>query len=434
MRRARRAATASAWDADATTERSVQLGGRPHHHGVAGTSDVLVARQPIFDRRQHVAGYELLFRGAPAGELTSVDEAERRTGTVVMNLFTDIGIERIVGNVPAWINVSREFVLSGLIDSLPPELVVLEFLEDQLIDGEVLEAIERLKHAGYRIALDDFIYSAGTDPLIDLADLVKLDILQFSEPELRDEVRRLKERSITLLAEKVENRAELDRCREEPFALFQGYFFCRPELVRGRRLDAQRTTLLKLLAALHQDDVQIATLERMIGRDVGLSYRLLRYLNSAYFGLGDVRSIGQALALLGIENVKSWAILSAYGVIDDKPAELAVTALVRARFCELAAAQVPAANSREMFTLGLFSVIDALLDMPIDEVLDAVPLPTDMRAALITHEGTAGTLLESVAAIEVGDFDRARIHLRNPGKIYIASLEWAADTSGALAA
>ena len=168
-----------------------------------------------------------------------------------------------------------------------------------------------------------------------------------------------KERSITLLAEKVENRAELDRCREEPFALFQGYFFCRPELVRGRRLDAQRTTLLKLLAALHQDDVQIATLERMIGRDVGLSYRLLRYLNSAYFGLGDVRSIGQALALLGIENVKSWAILSAYGVIDDKPAELAVTALVRARFCELAAAQVPAANSREMFTLGLFSVIDA---------------------------------------------------------------------------
>ena len=102
MRRARRAATASAWDADATTERSVQLGGRPHHHGVAGTSDVLVARQPIFDRRQHVAGYELLFRGAPAGELTSVDEAERRTGTVVMNLFTDIGIERIVGNVPAW--------------------------------------------------------------------------------------------------------------------------------------------------------------------------------------------------------------------------------------------------------------------------------------------------------------------------------------------
>ena len=395
---------------------------------------MLVARQPIFDTRQHVKGYELLFRGAPAGEQRTVSHADHRTGTVVMNLFTDIGIDRIVGNVPAWINVSREFVLSGLIDTIPPKLVVLEFLEDQLIDGEVVEAIERLKAAGYRIALDDFIFAPELQPLIDLANYIKLDILQYQPDELGEVVAQLKENGVTLLAEKVETPEDHARCRAEPFSLFQGYFFCRPELVRGRRIDAQRATLLELLSALHAEDVQIRTLEQMIARDVGLSYRLLRYLNSAYFGLGDVRSIGQALTLLGIENVKSWVILSAYGVIDDQPAELAVTALVRARFCELAVDQVPAASGRELFTLGLFSVIDALLNMPIEEVLESVPLTADMCDALINHEGPEGALLACVLALEAGDFDHAEGLIDDPGSLYVQSLSWAADTAAELGA
>ena len=191
---------------------------------------------------------------------------------------------------------------------------------------------------------------------------------------------------------------------------------------------------MELLAALHAEDVQIRTLEKMIARDVGLSYRLLRYLNSAYFGLGDVRSIGQALALLGIENVKSWAILSAYGVIDDQPAELAVTALVRARFCELAVDQVPAASGRELFTLGLFSVIDALLNMPIEEVLESVPLTADMCDALINHDGQEGALLACLLAMEAGDFDHAEKLIDDPGSLYLQSLSWAADTTTALGA
>ena len=399
---------------------------------------MLVARQPILNRDQHVRGYELLFRGATAGEQRTVSNAEHQTGTVVMNLFTDIGIDRIVGNVPAWINVSREFVLSGLIDTIPPRAVVLEFLEDQLIDGEIVEAIERLKAAGYRIALDDFIFAPELQPLIDLAHYIKLDILQYEPDELGEVVAQLKETDVTLLAEKVETPEDFARCRAELFAepscLFQGYFFCRPELVRGRRVDAQRATLLELLAALHAEDVQLRTLEKMIAQDVGLSYRLLRYLNSAYFGLGDVRSIGQALALLGIENVKSWAILSAYGVIDDQPAELAVTALVRARFCELAVDQVPAASGRELFTLGLFSVVDALLNMPIEEVLESVPLTADMCDALINHDGREGALLACLLALEAGDFDHAEKLIDDPGSLYLQSLSWAADTTAALGA
>jgi EAL and modified HD-GYP domain-containing signal transduction protein len=395
-------------------------------------SEVFVARQPIFDRHLHVAGYELLFRG---GEATSalVADSEGATASVVLNSFTEIGLERLVGSKPAWVNVSREFVLGGLASTMPPAVVGLEVLEDELLDERFVHALIELKRQGYRLALDDFRYSVSAERLLGLVDVVKLDLLELGREGMAREIARLKPYGMTLLAEKVESHEAHAFCAELGCDLFQGFFFCRPELLHKRGIVANRASMLQVVAALQDPAVQLGRLERMISRDVGLSFRLLRYINSAFFGLRfEISSIGQALALLGVDNLKRWATLTVLASIDGKPPELTVTALVRARFCEQAGEQLAGPRPGELFTLGLFSVIDALMDAPIEEVVEMIPFPSDMREALIARTGEKGALLECVTALEAGDFDRAQQLVRGAGDLYVEALMWASAASGPL--
>ncbi|HUO72796.1 MAG TPA: HDOD domain-containing protein [Solirubrobacteraceae bacterium] len=397
-------------------------------------SDVFVARQPIFDRTLDVAGYELLFRGNDTTAEAIIASPEGATATVVLNSVTEIGLQQIVGTKCAWVNVSREFILGGLAQTLPPGLTLLEILEDQLIDEELIVAVTELKQRGYHLALDDFIYDESCEPLLELVDVVKLDLLALGRDGLSHEVARLRPYGPRLLAEKLETRDDYAYCAAAGCDLFQGYFFCRPELVRGRRIDANRLSLLEVLAALQEPDVELHTLERIIARDVGLSYRLLRYINSAFFGLRqEVRSIGQALALLGVESLTRWASLSVFASIDDKPPELTVTALIRGRFCELVGAEhLRGASHSELFTLGLFSVIDALMDTPIENVLAKIPFPPDICDALVSHQGEKGKLLECITALEAGAFDRAEELLPDAGQAYLEALSWANDAADPL--
>jgi EAL and modified HD-GYP domain-containing signal transduction protein len=394
--------------------------------------EVFVARQPIFDRQLNVAGYELLFRGGDATTALVVD-SEGATASVVLNSFTEIGLEKLVGAKPAWVNVSREFVLSGLASTMPPSAVGLEILEDELLDERFVHALIELKRQGYRLALDDFEYSVSAERLLSLVDVVKLDLIALGREGMVREVARLRPYGMTLLAEKVESHEEHAFCAELGCDLFQGFFFCRPELLHNRGIVANRAAMVQIVAALQDPTVQLGQLERMIGRDVGLSFRLLRYINSAFFGLRfEVSSIGQALALLGVQNLRRWATLTVLASIDGKPPELTVTALVRARFCEQAGEQLAGPRPGELFTLGLFSVIDALMDAPIEEVVAMIPFPTDMRDALIERKGEKGALLECVTALEAGDFDRAQRLVRGAGDIYVDALMWADEAAGAL--
>jgi c-di-GMP phosphodiesterase len=391
--------------------------------------EVFVARQPIFNRDLQVAGYELLFRGGDAATAL-VSDSEGATASVVLNSFTEIGLERIVGSKTAWINVSREFVLDGLAATMPPSVVGLEILEDELLDERFVHALIDLKRQGYRLALDDFQYSVSAERVLALADLVKLDVLELGREGVAREVARLKPYGMTLLAEKVETHEDHAYCVELGFDLFQGFFFCRPELVHNRGIFANRTSLLQVLAALQDPTVQLGQLEHMVARDVGLSYRLLRYINSAFFGLRfEISSIRQALALLGVQNLRRWATLTVLASVDGKPPELTVTALTRARFCERAGEQLPGPRPGELFTLGLFSVIDALMDAPIEDVVALIPFPTDMREALIARTGEKGALLECVTALEAGDFDRAQKLVRRAGELYVDALMWADDAA-----
>jgi c-di-GMP phosphodiesterase len=316
---------------------------------------------------------------------------------------------------------------------MPPKFVGLEILEDELLDERFVHALIELKRLGYRLALDDFQYSVSAERLLSLVDMVKLDVLALGRDGLIREVERLKPYGMTLLAEKVESHEDHAFCAELGFDLFQGFFFCRPELLHNRGIVANRASMLQVVAALQDPTVQLHRLEQMISRDVGLSFRLLRYINSAFFGLRfEISSIGQALALLGVENLKRWATLTVLASVDGKPPELTVTALVRARFCERAGRQLAGPRPGELFTLGLFSVIDALMDAPIEDVLKLIPFPPDMHDALTRRKGEKGELLDCVTALEAGDFDRAQKLVPGAGDLYVEALIWANEAAGPL--
>lgn len=388
-------------------------------------ANVFIARQPIFDRELDVVGYELLFRGANQN-VAIISDHDEATSTVVMNAFTEIGLDNVVGDRDAWINVSRDFLLGGLARALPRGRVVLELLEDQQVDDALVEALEDHRARGYAIALDDFTGSDELVPALEHVDIVKVDLLGRDPAAVAEDVNRLTRHDVTLLAEKVETREEYERCLELGFDLFQGYFFCKPERMEARGVAPNRLSMLQLVAALQDPKIEIHQLEALVSRDIALSYRLLRYINSAFFGLRrEVDSIGRALMLLGVANVKRWATLSIFAGVDEKPRELIETALVRARFCELAGD----GNRDRLFTLGLFSVVDALMDAPMEDVLASMPFPEEMRAALLAGTGANGELLETALSFERGDFAPP---LDRFGAAYIEAIAWATDAADEL--
>jgi EAL and modified HD-GYP domain-containing signal transduction protein len=386
----------------------------------------------MFDRRMRVAGYELLFRQGYVHEASVIDDVAA-TANVMLNVFTEIGPERIVGPHPGWINVSRDFVLRGLAEVAPPGLVGLEILEGQVIDDEFVAAVAGLKEQGYRLSLDDFEYTPDADRLLDIVDMVKLDIMALGPARFTAHVAQARQRGLSVLAEKVETHEDHAFCMAAGCDLFQGYFYRRPKLFAPARVEANRAGLMELIAALHDPQAELQELERLIVRDVALSVRLLRYINSAFFGLAmEVTSIGQALALLGIENLKRWATLTVFASIEGKPAELTITALTRGRFCELAGARPTFVEPSQLFTLGLFSVIEALLDTPIQEVLESIPFPQQMRDALIVHNGDMGRLLDCVTALELGEFERAEKLVPGCAQAHTDAIVWANDAADPL--
>jgi len=391
---------------------------------------LFLARQPILDREKSVVGYELLHRSSFLPRAT-FDNAEAATAHVALSALTEIGLDPLVGDHSAWINVTREFLLQGLARSLPAKRVVLELLEHQLVDRRLLDLIADLRDSGYVLALDDFTFEPGSEQLLELVEFVKLDLLSLGPDGLAREVELLRRFDVKMLAEKVETHEQFQLGTDVGCDLFQGYFFCRPELIRNRAISSNGVAMVRLASVLQDPSLQLSELERLISSDVALSYRLLRYINSAYFGMSQrISSIMHAVTLLGLQNVKQWAMLTTFAAIDDKPQELFLTALIRARFCELAGTTQDG-GPQERFTLGLFSVLDALLDTTMETAVALLPLPPRMRDALVEHSGP-GRLLDCVQAIEQGHFNPVVRQLDHAARHYVAALGWANDTAKGL--
>jgi c-di-GMP phosphodiesterase len=393
----------------------------------APMNEVLLARQPILNGDLTAVGYELLYREAGSDD-ADVRDDELATARVSLRAMTEIELEHLVDRRRAWINVTREFVLGGLAQTIPPDRVVLELLEDQVVDDALIEALAKLRTGGYQVALDDFTLTPEIEPLLSRVDIVKLDLRALGPDRLTSLARDLSCHPLTLVAEKLEDHADFEIALAAGCHLFQGYFFCRPELIEGTAVAPNQLALLKLAADVQNPSIDLAALDRVISTDVALSYRLLRYINSAHFSLRQpVSTVMQAVTLLGIDNVRSWTTMMILAQIGGKPRELFITALVRARFCQLIG-ELENLPGSELFALGLFSVVDALTDRPMASVVGSLPFPQEMRDALVTHSGP-GRLLDCVAAMEAGEFRLARQLAAAAPERYLEALAWSSETA-----
>lgn len=396
-------------------------------------ADIAIARQPIHDRHLRVVGYELLFRGTPG-----LADEERAASAVIVETLTGVGLRAVAGRRPAHVPVSRRFLLDGHALALPAHRVVLEVRDPDPADAALAATLGSLADRDYAIALAYRADAVLSRRLLAVADTIKLDTTDLSADEIVAAAGRFAPLTDTLTACAVDAPSAFNRCRAAGFNRFQGFFFCTPDVVRAAAPPTTRLGELRALAALHAPAISFEEFERVIARDPGLSYRLLAYLNSAFFNLPrHVASVREALMMLGMRAVRRWATLVALAAVDDKPHELTVTALIRARLCELIGRHRPAqsAGGDAFFTVGLFSAMDAMLDAPLRQVLDPLPLTDDARAALLGHEGAMGDALAAVLAYERGQLDE--VERRVPGvpmiELYLAALAWADAAGGALA-
>ena len=395
-------------------------------------TETLVARQPIFDRNLEVVAYELLFRRNNAEHANVVDH-DQATSQVIVNAFMEIGIGNLVGDKLAYINMPAAFLLGDYPIPFPQEKVVLEVLEHVEVTEKLIAALRRLSLAGYVIALDDFVYSEKTKPLLKLAQIVKLDVLDVKLDGLRKQVAQLLPYKLKLVAEKIETQAMFDQCKRLGFEYFQGYFLCRPQVVKGATLPANRLQLLKLLAELNDPDIELHVLEKTVSSDLSLSYKLLRVINSAQYGMRQkVESLHHALVLLGVKKIKDWATLIVLTSIDNKPRELFVISLQRAKFCQKLAQILGVSNVDAYFTAGLFSTLDALLDKPFPELIAQLSLADELNQALIEGSGAIGKVLTAVIAYEQADWDKVGLAGITPAQLrdgYLEAVQWSREAA-----
>jgi EAL and modified HD-GYP domain-containing signal transduction protein len=401
--------------------------------------DIYLARQPIFDARRRAVAYELLARdGARNAFSGDPNVASQQT---VDSTILAFGLDALLGSRDGFFNASRDFLTSDQWTFLPPARTVIEVLETVEPDEAVIRSCAAAKAAGYRIALDDFVFRQEYEALFSFTDIIKVDFLATAPAERTAMAQEFGARGITMLAEKLESYEDFHEAKAAGYTMFQGYFFCRPEVIATRDIPTSKASLAQLIAQVNRPDMDFEELESVIKRDVALSVRLLRYLRSA--GLGwrhEVRSIEQALRVLGERQSRKWASLVAMSMIaDDKPAELMTTTLLRAQFCEeLGAVLKLPVQLADFFLTGLLSTLDALLDRPMDLILSQLSLCPDVHAALLGQENVLSNCLRAVSAYdrrEWDDVDRfaadAGIAQSEVTCAYQRSLAWVAN--GALA-
>jgi c-di-GMP phosphodiesterase len=398
--------------------------------------EVAVVRYPIADARNVVVGYELRFGGSIDLGDPSMDA--KATSALLVDAFGDIGLETLAGRHPAWVTIARNFLVEIGPPPVRPDRAVLQIKAYQARD-DLLTVVQQLARSGYTIALDEYEGQTGgsLDELMSLCSIVKVDISRIDPAELPAVLQAPRMQGALLVAAEVGDHAAFDRCRELGFTYFQGDYFAQPRLFKARGVATAGLGSLRRLSELSAGDLSFEDLERIIASDIGLSLKLLRYVNSAFFALPrTVNSVREALSMLGVRTVRRWATVMAISSIPDVPDELVSLALRRAHMCEILAGSALPEERETLFTIGLFSVADALLDTPMSEVLDTLPFSEEIQAALMRRDGPKGELLAAVTAYERGEFPTLSV----PGSpvpslagAYRAALEWADEAGRAIA-
>ena len=396
-------------------------------------SDVYVARQPIFDMRSEIYGYELLYR-SNLDNWYQAGDAELASLSVLSNSAFVFGVEAMAGKGKAFVNFTRTALIKDYARVLPAQKLVVEVLEGIQADDEVRAACMRLKSDGYLLALDDWDPHGPTGSLVDLADIIKIDFMMFDEERRKQLGEQLTRRGIALLAEKVETAEDAQQARDFGYEYVQGYFYARPEIKVGARSSGFKPHRLQLLGVLNGSDPDLDRIEDLLRHDPALSFQIISYLNSASFGLRSrVTSIRQAIFMLGQAGIRTWAtvvILADAG--SDRPNELIVTSVARGRFCELVGRAVGLeARQHDLSLLGLFSMIDAIVGRELEPTLEAVCLPADVAAAIRGEPGIFSDLLNLARAYERADWpsvlqlvERVGLPISDVPSIYLDAVEW----------
>jgi c-di-GMP phosphodiesterase len=392
--------------------------------------DLYVGRQPIFNRKLRIHAYELLFRSGTGNQANIVCEDEA-TSRVLVNALSEIGLDKLVDSNLAFINVTDRHLLESDLAAMLPKQCVLEVLETVKPTPEIVAAVQRLSDAGYQIALDDFEFSEDMMPLLKVADLVKLDVMALQPEGVQKQLEQLRGFDLKLLAEKVETLAEFNAYQDMGFHYFQGYFFARPSVVQVQAIPVNKLAIMELVAKVNDPEISLPELGEIIARDAALSVKTLRYVNSPAVGLAaEVSSVNQALTLLGLDIIRQWVmILTLTGIdLEEKSPELFVIMLARARLCQLIAKKAGLENPSSYFTMGLLSAIDVLMDAPMDQLIEPLPLTREVKAALIGFEGESGEVLRSAIAMEQGmlnDIVYYGLGMEQLNEAYLEAMHWA---------
>ncbi len=397
--------------------------------------DVFVARQPILNRIQRTYGYELLFRDGFSNLFPDID-GEEASSKVLSNSFFSIGMDQLVFEKKAFINFTQGLLIKKIPTMFPKEKIVIEILEDVDPTDEVIAACREMGASGYELALDDFVYDKQLKPFIDIVNIIKCDFRSTPLDQIKAILLDLpKNKRLKFLAEKVEMQDEFDQAVSMGFEYFQGYFFSKPQIVKGKDIPTSTLNLLQIVAEANSDGFDFARLERHILQDISISYKLLRYINSAFFRrINEISSIRQALILLGEKEVKRFISLMVVAKLaPGKPDELIRTSIIRAKLAELIARHInDKYNEAEVFTMGLFSLIDAILDQDIGDLMGRLPLSESIKTALVRGEGRLADFLALVTSYEKGhweEFHERAQHLRLGEEVvpqcYTEAVGWA---------
>lgn len=367
--------------------------------------ECFLGRQPIYDPSREIRAYELLYRHSDSDAAARFASGDQASAEVQLKAFLDIGLATVSPEQPVFVNHT-----AGLLDLdpiLPPERAVIEVLEDVEVNPKTIGSLKRLKSQGYRIALDDFVYSGDKMPFLELADYAKLDLRLLSDAELRDHIRLMKRLRLQIVAEKVETEEEFQKARNLGCDLFQGYYLRKPEVLRGRRIPANRLSALSLLVKCTEPDQSAAAIAAVVARDAAMSYGLLRLANSALHARSQtIRSPIQAISMLGIDQVFRWASLLVLSGYDNCPIGYLGFALLRARACEIVAEAYRLKGSAA-YLMGLLSTLDSVLNAPLEAILGPLPLDEPFKSAILRREGDLGAVLNATLAFEAGDFETA---------------------------
>ncbi len=363
-----------------------------------------VARQPIFDRHKTVTGYELLFRDGLNNSFPNID-ADEATSKLITQHHLLLGVEKITGGKQAFINFSADTLIHHFPTSIDPNSMVIEILETVALSDELLTACKELHKMGYRLALDDHNFDPKWDVFLPYISIIKVDVQMFTMLQISKYLQRIAKHPVTLLAEKVETAQEYEQLKLLGFDLYQGYFFARPEMLKHKQLGGNKLNLLALISESSKIRLDFERLAEVVGRDVDMSYKLLRFINSANFARKQaIGSLKHAMIYMGEAELKKFiALLALANLAEGQSDELLVMSLIRARFCDrLANIRGDSENPPAAFLTGLFSLVDALLEQPLDELLAQLPLLPSIKMALLEKTGVLADYLKVERTFEQG--------------------------------